>query len=109
LPAVWLVLSLGAGPAIFWKYYESRFQFLAAAQCVQESGLSGVAIAAEANEYTLALADGHFDPSNGKLAIKNLRPSFQPMAKLQRLFPAIQPSYIEAVRSARICVGAKAF
>ena len=109
LLAVWLVLSLGAGPAIFWKYYESRLQFLAAAQCVRESGLSGVAIAAEANEYTLALADGHFDPSSSTLAITDLRPSFRPLAELQRLCPGIQPSYIEAVRSARIWVGAKVF
>ena len=109
--AVWLVLSLAAGPAIFWKYYANRLQFLAAAQCVRENGLPGVAIAAEDHHHTLAIAKGlgHFDRSSTALAITDLKPSLEPLAELQRVCPGIQPSYVQAVPNAQIWIGTKAF
>ena len=112
LLAGWLVLSFAAGPAIFWKYYANRLQFLATAQCVRENSLPGIAIAAENNRYTLAIVKeglGHFDRSSTELQIDNLKPSREPVAELQRVCPGIQSSFVQAVPNARFYIGPKAF
>ncbi len=108
--ALWLILSLTAGPAIFWKYYANRLQFLATAQCVRENDLPGIAIAAEDHEHALAITKGlgHLERSGTGLFF-DLKPSLVPLAELQRFCPGIQPSYVQAVRNARIWIGAKAF
>ncbi len=108
--AVWLVLSLAAGPAIFWKHYANRLQFLAAAQCMRENGHPDFAIAAEDYGQTLAIAQGlgHFDRSSTGQFI-DFRPSLEPLAEFQRFCPGIKLSYVQAVRNAHIWLGIKAF
>ncbi len=109
---VWLVFSLVAGPAIFWKYYANRIQFLAAAQCLRDNGLSDFAFAAEDHIHTLLIANGrgHFDRSSREVAFNDLvKPSPERLAEFQRVCPGIEPSYVQALRSARIFLGAKAF
>ena len=109
--AVWLVMSLVAGSAIFWTYYANRLRFLATAQCVHEEGSPGIAIAAEPNEYSLVIANGlggAAQSNTDERELMFLAPSPELLERLQRLCPGIQPSYIEALRSARI-YGAKAF
>ncbi len=109
---VWLVFSLVAGPAIFWKYYANRLQFLAAAQCLRDNGLSDFAFAAEDRIHTLLIANGrgHFDRSSREVAFNDLvKPSPERLAEFQRVCPGIEPSYVQALRSARIYLGAKAF
>ncbi len=107
--AAWLVVSLAAGPAIFWNLYANRLQFLATAQCMRDRGLAGIAIAAEDHEGTLAIANGHFKQSSWDPGMAELEPSSEPLAELQAACPGLRPSYAQAVSKAHIWIGGKAF
>ena len=108
--AVCLVLSLTAGPMIFWKYYANRLQFLAAAQCLGENGLTDFAITAQNYDQTLAIAKGprHFGLSATGLFI-DIKPSPEPLAELQHFCPGVQPSYGQAVQNGHVWIGTRAF
>jgi hypothetical protein len=109
---VWLVLSLVAGPAIFRKYYATRLQFLAAAQCLRDNGLSDFAFAVEDHIHSLLIANGrgHFDRSSREVAFDDpVKPSPERLAELQRVCPGIEPSYVQELRSTRIYLAANAF
>lgn len=107
--AVWLAACLVAGPIIFWHQYANRLRFLAAAQCLHDSGLRGLAIAAEDHEATLAIANGQYEPSKQYKDLVELKLFVEPLDAVQRTCPGISPSYVQAVKHAHIWNGPEVF